>query len=388
MRPGAQLAVVGLGTLVVPLDTTVNVAFPHIVTAFAIPVPAVKWLVISYVLTHAGLMLAAGRLGDLFGYRRIFLIGCAWSACAFALCTLAPSYEFLLAARALQGVGAALVLSVGPALVTIAYPPERRVKVLALYTMVFAIGAAIGPVLGGMLIATWGWSAVYAFRIPLALLAFAFAFTLPTGPARTQARFDFAHFRNPILVMALVAGIGVNLAGFAILLLGPFLLRLVADLSPVAGGAVLMASPLGMVIAAPLAERLAAILGMRRLTALGLVITSTGLFLLGAGLPGMAAMAAAMFVQGFGQGLFQVANFDLITGALPAKDRGVAGGLAMLTRSVGLMLGATLLMLLAQTLSGSPGLTASGIQSTYLVAALLPVILLIAMLRTSSNVGR
>ncbi len=443
MRPWAQLAVVGAGTLVVPLDTTVNVALPHIVAAFGIAVPAVKWVVICYVLTHAGLMLAAGRLGDLFGYRRVFMAGCLWSAVAFVLCALAPSYPVLMGARALQGMGAALVLSVGPALATRAYPPERRVRVLGLYTMMFAIGAAVGPVLGGALLAEWGWRAVYAFRAPLALLAFAAAWALPAGRAHGGARFDtagsalmllamgagllaldllprdaigaaalaalagaagwgfvrvqarsasplvtLAHFRDRVLAMALAAGVGVNLAAFANLLLGPFLLRLVAELSPVGNGLVLMASPLGMVAAAPLAERVATRIGMRRLTALGLLVAAAGLGALGLGATGMGAIAAGMFVQGFGQGLFQVANFDLITGALPERDRGVAGGLAMLTRSVGLMLGATLLMLAMQALSGpGPGGMVAGIERTYLLAALLPLALL-AVSRTSGGAGR
>jgi MFS family permease len=438
-----QLAVVGAGTLVVPLDTTVNVAFPHIVAAFGIAVPAVKWVVICYVLTHAGLMLAAGRLGDLFGYRRVFLIGCLWSAAAFSLCAAAPSYGFLLAARGLQGVGAALVLSVGPALATAAYPAERRVRVLGLYTMMFAVGAAAGPVLGGGLLAEWGWRAVYGFRVPLALLAFGLAWALPAGTARGGARFDVAGgalmllamgagllaldmlprdgaaagglavvaalagwgfmrverrvasplvalglFGDARLAMALVAGVGVNLAGFAILLLGPFLLRQVAELSPVGNGLVLMASPLGMVVAAPLAERVAARVGIGRLTALGLVVVAAGLGMLGVGSAAVGVMAAGMFVQGFGQGLFQVANFDLITGALPERDRGVAGGLAMLTRSVGLMLGATLLMLAMQALSGAgPGGMVAGIERTYWLAALVPLVLL-AVVRTSAAAGR
>ena len=74
--------------MVVPLDTTVNLAFPHIVAAFGISVPEIKWVVICYVGVHASLMLICGRLGDLFGYRRVFLAGCAWSAMAFVMCTL------------------------------------------------------------------------------------------------------------------------------------------------------------------------------------------------------------------------------------------------------------------------------------------------------------
>jgi MFS family permease len=145
-----------------------------------------------------------------------------------------------------------------------------------------------------------------------------------------------------------------------------------------ATGVVLMASPLGMAVAAPLAERLGNHLGTGRLTALGLAMTAAGLGLLGMPSLGVAAMSVCMFVQGFGQGLFQVANFDLVTGTLPARDRGVAGSLALLTRTVGLMLGATLLMLMAQRVSGSGDLTAAGIEGAYRIAATLPAGLLVA----------
>ena len=427
----------------VPLDTMVNVAFPHIAAAFGIAVPAIQWVVICYVLVHASLMLVCGRLGDLFGYRRVFLIGCAWSAVAFVLCATAQTYAWLLAARGMQGVGAALVLSVGPALATGAFTEAQRARVLGLYTMMFAIGSAAGPVLAGVLIAAYGWRAVYAIRIPVALLAFALAWLLPRGEViARRAGFDviggillFAamasgllaldqlqigggpvallaysamavaaamafvrqqrraasplialrHFRDARLVRALVAATGLNFAGFSILLLGPFLLTRVAALSPIQSGLLLAASPFGMMIIAPLSVRIAARMGMSGLTRLGLAVTAAGLAMLGFGSAAVPVMAVGMFIQGIGQGLFQVANFDIVTGALPPRDRGVAGSLAMLTRTFGLVLGATLLMLLMQNLAGmaaAPGTSDAaamvvGIQGTYRVAALVPLVLLL-----------
>ena len=400
--PWAQLGIIGLGTMLVPLDTTVNVAFPHIVARFGIAMPAIKWVVICYVGVHASLMLICGRLGDLFGYRRVFLIGCAWSAVAFVLCATAETYLWLLAARAMQGIGAALVLSVGAALATLAYPPEDRTRVLGLYTMMFAIGAAIGPPLAGLLIARWGWSAVYTFRVPIACAGFALAWMLPPGTPRGTARFDliggvlliaatlflllgldeiqaagpwllplFAlaalslwlfirverrqpaplialrHFADRTLNLALLTATMLNLATFAILLLGPFLLARASALDPLTSGLVLAASPFGMMIAAPLAGRIAARLGIHHTAEAGLAITALGLAVLGlvAAPLNIPLVVLAMVVQGVGQGLFQVANFDLVTSSLPAADRGVAGSLALLTRTLGLMLGATLLML-------------------------------------------
>jgi len=434
--PALQLAVIGVGTLVVPLDTTVNVAFPHIVTTFGIPMPAIQWVVICYVLVHASLMLLCGRLGDLFGYRRIFLAGCAVSALAFVLSSTAVSFAWLLGARAVQGVGAALVLSVGPALATRAFAEAHRTQVLGLYTMMFALGAAAGPMVAGPLIATWGWSAVYAFRVPLALAAFALAWLLPRStPDGSRASFDLAgsillvvamggglltldqlqaggtlwrmgsfaavaigasacflrverrvasplielrHFTDRRLVAALLAAIGVNFAGFSILLLGPFLLMLIAALTPEVTGMVLASSPFGMLLAAPLANRIAARIGMPALTGLGLIVTATGLACLGIG-HNVLTIVVGMFVQGIGQGFFQVANFDLVTSALPARDRGVAGSLAMLTRTIGLVLGATLLMLVMRTLAGGDAAEAviAGITGTYRIAAAIPLAMLV-----------
>lgn len=420
--------------MVVPLDTTVNLAFPHIVAAFGISVPEIKWVVICYVGVHASLMLICGRLGDLFGYRRVFLAGCAWSAMAFVMCTLAPTYGWLLGARAMQGVGAALVLSVGPALAMAAFPAEARTRVLGLYTMMFGIGATLGPPLAGLLVARWGWSAVYGFRIPLALLSFALALLLPANRPGVAPRFDLLggalmvaataclllgldqiqagsrwiapllalaglalwgfirverrtaspliairHFNDPLLGRALAEAVGVNIAGFSILLLAPFLLARIADLTPVATGLLLAASPLGMVVAAPLAERIGRGIGMAKLTRIGLGISAAGLGLLAIGATSLTLLAIAMLIQGFGQGLFQVANFDQVTGSLPPQDRGVAGSLALLTRTFGLMLGATLLMLLMQTLAGgtAPAQMIFGIGGTYAVAALIPGILVL-----------
>src|SRR5579872_2987438 len=135
-RPGFGVLVVALGTLVVPFDSSVNFAFPFITRAFGLPIPAIQWVVISYTLTYAALMLVLGRVGDMLGYRRIFLAGSLWSAIAFVLCATAPSYNALLAARVLQGIGAALVLSCGPALATSLYPESASTRVLGVYTMV------------------------------------------------------------------------------------------------------------------------------------------------------------------------------------------------------------------------------------------------------------
>src|SRR5437660_4097626 len=109
--PWLRLVLVGLGISVVPLDSAVNIAFPDITGSFGLPIPMIQWVVICYVLTHAGLMLAFGRVGDMWGHGRVFRAGLAWSVAAFLLCAAAPSFGWLLFFRFLQGISAGLIIS-------------------------------------------------------------------------------------------------------------------------------------------------------------------------------------------------------------------------------------------------------------------------------------
>ncbi len=409
--PLSRVLVVCLGTLVVPLNSMVNLDFPSIIQRFDLGIPDIQWLVISYTLTHASLLLVFGRIGDMIGHRRIFLAGTAWSGVAFVLCGAAPSYGWLLFARCLQGVGAGLVLSCGAALVTGFVAEDRRARVLGLYTMMFGLGSALGPLIAGVIVSRWGWSAVFWARAPIALGSCALAFALPVPPRSAvtgRERFDapgaallmltigallltltrvrvpaeaaaFAVVTlgglwgfvrqerlaaRPIIDLRLfrIAGFAavnlghalMNLAGFAIMLLLPFYLDRVAGLGARSLGLVLASSPLGLMLAAPIAGRLAGRRNPQRLTVIGALFATLGLggIALLAGRGGVGLLALAMFAQGFGLGLFQVAYFDIVTGTIPRRDRGVAGSLGMLTRTGGVVLGATLLMLAFQTLRG------------------------------------
>jgi MFS family permease len=440
--------VVALGTLVVPFDSSVNFAFPFITRAFGLPIPAIQWVVIAYTLTYAALMLVFGRVGDMLGYRRIFLTGSLWSAIAFVLCALAPSYVALLAARVLQGVGAALVLSCGPALATSLHAEAARTRILGVYTMVIGIGAALGPLIAGLLVPLIDWPAVFWFRAPLALFAFLLAWLLPADVRPThRERFDGAggallvlaisallaalnrlpyadlgfvlatvicvaatggfiaqerHTSRPIIDLRffhdadfslLNAGhAALSLAGFSVLLLVPFYLSRFGGLTAYATGALLACSPAGTAIAAPLAARLTTSVSSRLLALLGAGGMAIGQVLIGTAdaTPNIPLLAGAMALQGFGVGLFQVAYFDIVTGSLPRADRGVAGSLVMMTRTMGTVTGATVLILLFQTwrdaalAEGSEDIPAflSGFAFTFRVAAALPVtVLMLGILR-------
>ena len=421
----AGLVVIGLGTLVVPLDSMVNVAFPDIISDFAMPIPMIQWVVISYVLTHASLMLVFGRLGDMLGHRRIFLAGAALSTVAFIGCTLAPAFGWLLAARVAQGMGAALLLSCGPALATFLFPESERARALGLYTMIFGLGGAIGPPVAGVLVEMFGWRAVYAVRVPLCVLAFVFAWRLPAGAAGVRERFDglgavllmgaitaallamnqraawlavvalaaVAAFiwqerrvERPIIDVSLfrdgafaainLGNVLVNLSAFAVMLLAPFHLVRVEGLSVGVLGLVLAGSATGMMVAAPVAGRLAGRVPAKAMLVGGALLVALSLALVGQTL-GLWVTVPALLVQGIGLGCYQVAYSEIVTGTLPRRARGVAGSLAMMTRTLGTVTGASVLMLAftaargaaeAAGLSGEAALTA-GFRMAFMMAS-------------------
>ena len=448
-HPGFGVFVVGLGTLVVPFDSSVNVAFPHIIRGFDLPIPAIQWVVIAYTLTYAALTLVFGRVGDMLGYRRIFQLGNVSGAIAFLLCAAAPTFGWLLGARVLQGVGAALALSCGPALATSLYPEDHRIRVLGLYTMMFGIGSALGPIIAGELVQYFDWRAVFWFRAPIALLAFAFTWTLPRGSPRGHQRFDApgaallviavtfllltfnqlrsldqspwgciaagavtilsvagfihreTHTEQPILDLRLfrdrdfalvtAANALLNLAGFSIMLLMPFYLDRLGGLSVPAGGLALASSPAGIMLAGPVAGRLARSVSPKRLALLGAAAMALAqIFISTADAPAnIAFLTGSMFLQGVGLGLFQVACFDISTATIPREDRGVAGSLVMMTRTVGVVTAATVLMLIFQTIqsmadrAGAPAGVAflAGFHGAFRVAAALPILVVIAGLQ-------
>ncbi|OIJ69636.1 MFS transporter [Streptomyces mangrovisoli] len=160
-----------LGSSMALLDSTVvNVALPRIGEDLDAELSALQWTVNAYMLTLAGLILLGGSLGDRYGRRRIFVTGVVWFAAASLLCGLAPTAGVLIAARALQGVGGALLTPGSLALIQASFHPDDRGRAVGLWSGFGGIGAAVGPFLGGWLVAGPGWRWVFLLNVPLALL--------------------------------------------------------------------------------------------------------------------------------------------------------------------------------------------------------------------------
>ena len=186
------LLIAGLSGLLASLDTSVNIAFPAITRAFGINLMSIQWVVISYVLTYASLLLGCGRLADLFGHWRILTIGLLTSAVAFVVCGSAQTFAWLLMGRMLQGLGVALVFGSAPALVTLSVGGAERGRALGFYQMNLAVGFALGPLLGGVLVDAFGWRGVYLYRaLPALLIAWFTAGHARSGQRTASAeRFD------------------------------------------------------------------------------------------------------------------------------------------------------------------------------------------------------
>jgi EmrB/QacA subfamily drug resistance transporter len=194
--------------------------------------PTIQWVILSYLLTITSLLLSVGRLADIRGKKKIYLIGFIVFTLGSALAGLSPNASWLIAFRVLQAVGAALVTALGAAIVTAAFPPTERGKALGIIGTIVSGGIATGPALGGLLIGTIGWRAIFFVNVPVGLIGVLMvrAFVLEDNPRGGQ-KFDFGGAGSllvSLLSFLLALTLGQNLGFAAPLILGLFALAAIA----------------------------------------------------------------------------------------------------------------------------------------------------------------
>ncbi|MEU9284899.1 MFS transporter [Streptomyces sp. NPDC048275] len=202
-----------LGSSMAMLDSTVvNVALPRIGRDLDASLAALQWTVNAYMLTLAGLILLGGSLGDRFGRRKVFVVGVVWFALASLLCGLAPTGGVLIAARALQGIGGALLTPGSLALIQASFHPDDRARAVGLWSGFGGVGAAVGPFLGGWLVDGPGWRWVFLLNIPVALVCVPVA--LRHVPESADGR---AHDRGFDVLGAALGAISLALVTYALI---------------------------------------------------------------------------------------------------------------------------------------------------------------------------
>jgi len=392
------LAAVGSGVLLSTIDgSIVNIALGTLVGAFNSNLNVVEWVMLAYLLTISCLLLLMGRLGDMFGKRRVYVIGFGIFTLASALCGLAPTVGTLIGFRVLQGVGAAMIQAVGPALLVAAFPQSERGTALGAIGSFVAAGILIGPALGGVLLRYVGWEAIFFVNVPLGMVGI--WLTLRSiAPDRSPARGQVFDVVGALLLMAALSGLllaltegpiwgwkdlriaglfvlfavagagfvawerrfphpmislrmfrspafSLNLLASFLLFLGlafnliltPLFLQFVLDLDLQTTGLALMGLPLALSLSAPISGRLSDRIGPRVLTVAGLLITAAsliGLSFAATGTP-LVYLIGCLLVLGVGVGLFQSPNNSTVLGNAPREALGVASGLLAVMRNLG-----------------------------------------------------
>ncbi|ESZ76799.1 MFS transporter [Mesorhizobium sp. L103C105A0] len=402
--PVLALASLSLATLLSSLGTSIaSVGLPSLMQAFGASFQSVQWVVLAYLLAITALIVSAGRLADMVGRRPLLLGGIALFTLASVLCGLAPTLWLLIAARAVQGLGAALMMALTLAFVAETVTKERTGSAMGLLGAMSAIGTTLGPSLGGLLIAGFGWRALFLVNVPLGLLTFALAWlALPARgkAAGVQGGFDaigtvllgltlaayalamtlgHGHFGALNTGLLVAAGIGVVLFGvaqkraknplirlarlydirlsaslatnlvvatvmMATLVVAPFYLSRGLGLNAAMVGVVLSTGPLVSALSALIAGRLTDRFGTNRMMIAGLfgLVNGTLLLSLAATKLGIASYIVPIAVTCFGYALFQTSNNAVMSG-VAAGERGVVSGLLNLSRNLGLITGASLM---------------------------------------------
>ena len=410
------VALVCVGIFMTTLDASiVNIGLPSIATAFGTALTGtVEWIVIGYLVVIGALLLTFGRLSDMIGRSPIWISGLVVFTAGSAVCGAAPSLGLLIAARALQGVGSALILSTSTAILSNAVPPTQRGHALGWGATSVALGASAGPTIGGILttLGTWRW--IFYVNVPIGIVAILLTLWLiPPTLVRSAQKFDLRGalllaialaaltlglsfgqewgwtsarvlatlaigvaslaagalaetraphpiidlrlFRNRVFASAVGSLLCSMLALFAIGFLFPFYFEELRGFPSERTGLLLTPWPLAMVIVSPVAGALSDRFGSRVLAPLAMAITTAALLLLtqlDATSP-MSEIWWRLALAGAGLGLFQSPNARSLMGAAPQSQQGMASGVFATTRITGQALSVAVAGAVFATLGGA-----------------------------------
>jgi EmrB/QacA subfamily drug resistance transporter len=390
--------ILAIGIFMATLDSSiVNISLPTIAHFFGVPLSgAIEWVVIAYLVVIAAVLLTIGRLADMVGRKPLWLIGLAVFTTGSAICGASLSLGMLIAARALQGLGGALIMAVSPAMLTSAFPPSERGRALGMNAVVVALGVSVGPTLGGVITENFTWRWIFYVNVPLGILGILASWRILVEQVqRARSRFDpagaillaiglatltlglsfgqewgwsspllistlavsvvalaalvivehrianpvidFLLLRNRVFLSANVSLILSFLALFAVSFMLPFYLEELRGFSTLQAGLLLTPLPLTIAVIAPFSGALADRIGTRWLAACGLLIACIGLLFVSQ----LNAQSSTfdiiwrLILTGVGQAIFQSPNNSALMGAAPRGQQGIASGFLATGRVVG-----------------------------------------------------
>ncbi len=405
MRTGTNkwqtMFAVAIGTFLSAMSSSIiNVALPFIGNYFEVDMASLEWVVMAYLLVISSLLIAYGRLGDIWGYKSIYLTGFVIFTAASLLCAISETIHTLIAFRVLQGIGAGMIMAIGPAILTATFPPQERGKALGMIGMVVASALATGPFIGGIMVQFFDWQMVFYLNIPLGILGVVWgSYILPKSIQVNKQAFDYPGAIALFLTLfAILLSLShgqqwgwsssqtLSLLGFGLLMLGffiwwelrhpqplmdlnlfkirlfsaasvsalinymamfsyifliPFYLKDVAGLDPSHIGMLMVVSPLMILLSSPISGTLSDKIGSRTLSSLGLALTCLRLFLLSGLGPAFSPvqLILPLLLFGLGSGLFQAPNSSAIMGSVPKQRLGIASSTIASMRNMGMVMG-------------------------------------------------
>lgn len=375
-----------LSMLLASLGTSIaNIALPTLAKYFAAPFAAVQPVVVGYLTALTTGVLVAGRMGDRFGLKSTLVAGLLIFAVASAGCALATDLTWLVYARVVQGFGAAFLMTLSMALMRQMAHAERIGRAMGILGTVSAIGTALGPSLGGLLIPVYGWRSLFWIQVPAAVLAIAMVASLVPNiqDKETPKAVRFASVLNQSLVASLAINLLVATVMMTTLVVGPFYLSLGLGLKPAQVGLVMTIGPVISIVSGIPSGRIVDLWGSGKVLTIGLALLGSGSILLVV-LPawlGITAYVAPIALLTVGYQLFQAANNTAVLADAPASVRGTISAVLNLSRNLGLIGGASLMgaafavgVGTHEIVAANPSAIEEGMRWTFLLASALIVV--------------